>query len=146
MTISAVRPDSQPSTRVGLAVAAAAGFMVLAAFQLALALGASLGEAAYGGTRTELPGALRITSGTAFVVYCFAALAVLRRGGYQVPLISARVARVATWVFVGVLLLGALMNFASSSGWERFGWGPFALVLGLLCLVVARSPRGSDYR
>ena len=34
---------------------------------------------------------------------------------------------------------GALMNFASSSPWERFLWGPLALVLAGLCFVLARS-------
>jgi hypothetical protein len=33
----------------------------------------------------------------------------------------------------------ALMNFASPSSWERFLWGPVALILTGLCLVVARS-------
>ena len=109
MAISTVRPPvPQTSHRVRLAVVGAAGFFVLAVFQLALALGAPLGAAAYGGTRTELPAELRIASGVAFVVYCFAALAVLRRGGYQVPIVSDRVARVATWVFAGLLLVGAL--------------------------------------
>jgi hypothetical protein len=32
------------------------------------------------------------------------------------------------------------MNFASRSPWERFLWGPVALILAALCLVVARSP------
>jgi hypothetical protein len=32
-----------------------------------------------------------------------------------------------------------LMNFASSSPWERFGWGPFTLVLFLLGVVLARG-------
>jgi hypothetical protein len=31
------------------------------------------------------------------------------------------------------------MNFASSSPWERFLWGPLALLLAALCFVVARS-------
>ena len=44
-----------------------------------------------------------------------------------------------TWILVGVLLVGALMNFASSSPWERFLWGPLALVLAVLCFVLARS-------
>lgn len=140
MAISTVRPPVPPtSTRVRLAIVGAAGFLVLAVFQLALALGAPLGAAAYGGTRTELPAELRITSGVAFVVYCFAALAVLRQGGYRVPIVNAGVARVATWVFAGILPLGALMNLASSGEWERFGWGPFTLVLGVVCFVIARS-------
>jgi len=47
-------------------------------------------------------------------------------------------------ILVGVLPLGALMNFASPSSWERLLWGPVALVLAALalaalCLVVARG-------
>ena len=131
------------STRTRLAVVAAAGFIVIGLFQIALALGAPLGDAAYGGTRTDLPASLRITSAVAAAVYGLATLIVLRRVGYRVPLISARVSRVGTWVLAGLMLLGALMNFASSSGWERFGWGPFALALAILCFPIARGDRGS---
>jgi hypothetical protein len=144
MALSTVRAAPQASTRARAAVAAAAGFTVFATFQLALAVGAPFGEAAYGGTHTDLPAELRITSAVAAIVYCLAALVVLRRGGYRVPLISTRVARVGTWILAGLMTLGALMNFASSGDWERFGWGPFALVLGILCLVVAGSNRGSS--
>ena len=69
-----------------------------------------------------------------------AALVVLRRGGYRVPLISLRVSRAGTWVLVGLLSLGVLMNLASSSDWERFLQAPLAAVLAVLCLVVARGP------
>jgi hypothetical protein len=31
------------------------------------------------------------------------------------------------------------MNFASPSAWERFVWGPFTLILAVLCLLVARK-------
>jgi hypothetical protein len=31
------------------------------------------------------------------------------------------------------------MNFASHSKWERFLWAPVALILAVLCLVVALS-------
>jgi len=68
----------------------------------------------------------------------------IRRGGYDVPLISARVGRVGTWMLAGLMTLGALANIASSGDWERFGWGPFALVLGILCSALARSHRGSS--
>jgi len=121
------------------AVVAAVGFIGLAAFQLALALGAPLGEAAYGGTQTNPSVGLRITSAFAVILWVAAALVVLRRGGYRVPLITARVSRIGTWVLVGLLPLGALMNFASSSEWERFGWGPIGLLLTVLCFVVARG-------
>ena len=144
MTLSTVRAAPQASTRAPAAVVAAAGFAVFATFQLALAVGAPFGEAAYGGTHMDLPAGLRIASAVAAIVYCLAALVVLRRGGYRGPLISTRVARVGTWMLAGLMSLGALVNFASPSDWERFGWGPFALVLGILCFVVARSQRGPN--
>lgn len=85
---------------------------------------------------SDLPTTLRITSAVAAIVYCLAALVVLRRGGYHVPLVSTRVARVGTWTLGALMSLGALVNFASPGDWERFGWGPFALILGILCVVV----------
>lgn len=37
----------------------------------------------------------------------------------------------------GLLAVGALMNLASSSRWERFLMSPIAAVLSLMCLIVA---------
>lgn len=121
------------------AVSAAIGFLVIAAFQLALALGAPLGPAAWGGTHVQLPPGLRVASAIAVGLWVLAALIVLGRAGPQVSPLPAGFARWGTWILVGVLPLGAIMNFASPSGWERFLWGPFALLLAGLCLVVARS-------
>ena len=64
------------------AVAAAVGFLIHAAFQAALALGAPLGSASWGGTyEAQLPMGLRIASGVAVGVFMLAALIVLGRGG-----------------------------------------------------------------
>jgi hypothetical protein len=69
--------------------------------------------------------------------YVLFALIVLARGGFRgVPLPNG-VLRWGTWVLVGLMFLGVLPNLASSSGWERFGWEPLALILALLCLFVA---------
>ena len=120
------------------AMAAAVGFLVIAAFQVALALGAPLGRAAWGGAYDEqLPMGLRIASGVAVAVWVLAAMVVLGRAGFRVVPLPNSVLRWGTWVLVVLLLVGALMNMASSSGWERFGWGPFSLILGILCLFVA---------
>jgi hypothetical protein len=73
-----------------------------------------------------------------------AAVVVLARGGRVLLPVPPTVARVGAWVLVGLLGLGALMNFASSSSWERFGWGPFTLIMSGLCLVLALS--GSPQR
>ena len=122
------------------AVVAAAGFLVIAAFQVALALGAPFGPAAWGGAYDEqLPTGLRIASGVAAGVWLLAALIVLGRAGFQVVSLPDAVLRRGIWVLVGLLFVGAVMNLASSSVWERYGWGPVALILGVMCLFVARS-------
>ncbi len=120
-------------------VAAAVGLLTIAAFQLALALGAPLGRAAWGGTHAQLPPGLRVASAFAFGVWALAALIVLGRAGFHVSALPAAILRWGTWILVGVLALGAVLNFASPSSWERFFWGPVALILAGLCLLVARS-------
>jgi hypothetical protein len=118
-------------------VLAAAGFLAIAAFQLTLALGAPLGHAAWGGQQARLPTRLRIGSSVAVVIWILAALIVLGRAGFEVSLLPDVVQRWGTWFLVGLLPVGALMNVASSSRWERYLWGPLALILALLTLVVA---------
>jgi hypothetical protein len=120
------------------AIAAAAGFLVIAAFQLALALGAPLGRAAWGGGHERLPVGLRIASAAAVAVWILAVMIVLGRAGFDSPL-SPGFVRWGMWILVGVLAIGALMNFASPSSWERFIWGPFGVVMTALSFVVARS-------
>jgi hypothetical protein len=128
------------------AVAAAAGFLAIASFQAALALGAPLGRAAWGGAHTYLPTGLRIASAFAVAVWVLAALIILARAGFQVSPLPPAFVQWGAWILVGVLPLGAIMNFASPSSWERFLWGPVALILAALCLLIARSgaaPSGS---
>jgi len=61
---------------------AAAGLTGIAVFQMALAFGAPLGRAAWGGTQTELPTRLRFSSAASAVFLSVGALIVLGRGGY----------------------------------------------------------------
>jgi hypothetical protein len=121
------------------AAVAAGGFLAIAAFQLALALGAPLGPAAWGGSHVRLPAGLRMASAVATGFWIFSALLVLARAGVEVASLPASLARWGTWVLVVLLPLGAIMNFASRSRWERFLWAPVALVLAALCLVVAAT-------
>jgi hypothetical protein len=121
------------------AVVAAVGFLAIAAFQLALALGAPFGRAAWGGTRTYLPVGLRIASGVAIVVWLVAAAIVLGRIGIEVVPLPVDFLRWGAWALVVLLAIGATMNFASQSPWERFLWGPFAAILAVLAVIVARS-------
>jgi hypothetical protein len=80
---------------------------------------------------------LRIASGVAVGVYVLAALIVLGRGGFRGVPLPYGVLRWGTWALAGLMFVGTLMNFASSSGWERFGLGPVTLILGVLCLFLA---------
>jgi hypothetical protein len=116
------------------------GLLIVTAFQAALTFGAPLGAAALGGTNSgQLPDALRLVTGISTVIWLFAVLLVLARGGHALVPLPKAVPRVGIWMLVGLLSLGTLMNFASSSMWERFGWGPFTLVLLILAVVLARS-------
>ena len=107
---------------------AVAAFLVLAVFQLALAAGAPWGRAAWGGRNPgRLPTPLRVASGVSVVVYVLASVIVLDRVGRPLVDLPDPVSNSGAWVLVVLLLIGAVMNFASSSPYERFGWAPFAL-------------------
>ncbi|MGH2547220.1 MAG: hypothetical protein ACRDHJ_10140, partial [Actinomycetota bacterium] len=65
------------------ALLAAVGFTAISAFQVALALGAPLGGASWGGRHSgRLPAGFRVASAFAVVVWMLAALIVLARGGF----------------------------------------------------------------
>lgn len=136
--------DGRP-VRPRVAALLAVGCLIVAAFQAALTLGAPFGAAALGGANAgQLPGPLRLVTGFATVVWLLAALLVLTRGGSRHSPVTTAVASVGTWALACLLGVGALMNFASSSPWERFGWGPFTLVMFVLGVVLARSGSASD--
>lgn len=120
------------------AIAAAVGFLGMSALQAALALGAPLGHALWGGVYDgQLPLGLRITSGVAVGFYVLAALIVVGRAGFRVLPLPYGLLRWGTWMLAGLMFVGTLANIASSSGWERFGLAPVTLMLALLCLFVA---------
>src|SRR5688572_20547652 len=116
------------------AIAAAIGLAGIVLFQIALVAGAPWGRAAWGGGQTGvLPNQLRVASAVAVVIWAFAAAIMLRRAGINPLGLPEAVGRWGAWILFGLLLLGALMNVASSSPWERYFWGPYAFVLAGLC-------------
>ena len=121
-------------------ILAAAGFLGIAAFQAALALGAPLGRAAWGGANRVIPPRLRRASGIAAVVWLLAAVLILARSHTIALPIPADVVTVGAWALVVLSSLGAAVNLASSSPWERFGWAPYAAALAVLALIVALGP------
>lgn len=110
---------------------------IVAIFQLALALGAPLGRAAWGG-RNEgvLPMRLRIASGlAAIVVYPLIALYVLASADL-IDLEWLPTAVTGMWVLTGFFTLGTVANLASRSKIERI-WAPVSLVMAGCCAIVA---------
>lgn len=65
-------------------------------------------------------------------------LIVLGRAGYGGRNGSSTVFRWGTWFLAALMVLGALLNFASRSRWENYLWGPYTVTLAILCIVVAR--------
>lgn len=118
------------------AVVAAVLLGVVTAFQLALALGAPWGAAAWGGSYPGvLPGRLRLASGfVAVFFYPPITLLILDSGG--VLDIGWNVGRLWLWVLAGVFALSALANVASRSKVERL-WAPVSLAIAVCCAIIA---------
>jgi hypothetical protein len=133
-------PARERPRRPRVAAVMAVGCLLVMAFQVALTLGAPLGAAALGGSSSgPLPGSLRYVTALTALVWLFVTLVVLARGGYTISPLPRAVAMWGTWILVGTLGVATLLNFASSSPWERFGWGPFSLAMLVLCITLARS-------
>lgn len=125
------------------AIVAAVLFAGLALFQLALALGAPRGRAAYGGQSAELTPRLRVTSGVAAVVWSGVALVVLARAGFDIwaPL-PASWLPAAIWVVVALMAVAVVMNAITRSVLERAIWLPVAIgLLGSTLVVALAAPR-----
>ena len=111
---------------------------IVTLFQLALALGAPWGQAAWGGGhRGVLPAGIRVASGVvAVLIYPLIAMVILVTAG------TVRVAGVPAagsstmWVLTGFFALGAMANLASRSKVERL-WGPVSLVVAVCCGIIA---------
>jgi hypothetical protein len=114
------------------------GFSVLFLFQVLLAAGVPLGKAAFGGASAALSPQLRAASALSAFLILGAIWTVLARSG---RVASGRRGRaIACWLiwgFAALFSLSAFANFASSSPWERYGWGPFAVGLVACCVIVA---------
>jgi hypothetical protein len=125
-----------------LAVAAAVCLLVVVLFQLALALGAPWGAAAYGGRATQddggLPTRYRVASAGTVVVLMGALWLVLAAGAVISPTpLSGNVLGVGVWVLVGLFALNTVGNLAGRHPVERWGAGGITAVLTVLCAWVA---------
>ena len=120
------------------AIVAVTLISVVSIFQIALAFGAPLGKAAWGGRHQGvLPKGLRIASAVAaFIVYPLIAVAGLDAAmlldGRFMPVND----KALMWGLTLLFGVGALANLASRSTIER-GWAPVSLTIALCCAVVA---------
>jgi hypothetical protein len=124
--------------------AALALFALLVVFQLALALGAPWGRAAYGGQHPGvLPTQLRVASAVAVVVWTGVALVVARRAGLAVwsPLPVSWLP-VVVWIVVGLMVIAVIMNAITPSALERAIWLPFSVLTLATAVTVAVAARG----
>ena len=108
----------------------------LAVLQVLLAAGRPLGRFAWGGQHVVLPTRLRIGSAASVVLYALFALLLLQAAG-TVTVLPRGVAEVGLWVLTGYLVLGVALNAVSRSRPERLVMTPVALVLAVVCLVLA---------
>lgn len=115
---------------------AVATLAALAAFQLALVVGAPLGHFAWGGQHRVLPLNLRIGSVIAILLYAAFGAIILQRTG-AIELLPVAVVDVGIWVVAGYLALGIPLNAISRSRAERLTMTPVVAALFALVLLVA---------
>ena len=113
---------------------------VVAAFQVALAVGAPWGALAMGGRYPGvMPIEIRVAEVFQALLLGFFAAMVLSRAGVLLPRWS-RVSRRVIWVVVGMSAMSVVLNLATPSALERAIWAPVAIVMLVTALAVALSP------
>lgn len=117
---------------------AVALLVVVAVFQLALALGAPWGAAAWGGqNHGVLPNRLRIASGVAgVVIYPLLIVLVVNAAGWISIGWLDDLGSLPMWTLAVLLGLGALANLFSRSRPERL-WAPVAGAIAVCCAILA---------
>ena len=117
----------------------AALIMAVAAFQLALALGAPWGEFAMGGAFPgSYPPAMRIGALVQMGLLVASGLVILCRAGLVLPRWRGA-SRWLAWVVVVLFGAGAVLNLITPSALERALWALVAICLFVMALRVALS-------
>jgi hypothetical protein len=110
--------------------------IVVALFQLALVLGAPMGEYTLGGqTQGKLSAKLRVVSAISLLVNLAIAGHYLAQTGTIQTLLPAQLNQITNWALVLFTASGLIMNSISRSKKERNMWVP-VLLLSVTCAVI----------
>lgn len=104
-----------------------------------IAADVSLGRAAVGDASQAIPTGFRMGSAAAAGLHFFFVTVLLQVGGFRSFGYPQQLCHGVAWLFFGVVLLAAVLNWMSQVAVERYGWGFFGLVYSSSCLVVALS-------
>lgn len=112
---------------------------LLAIFQVALIVGAPLGNYAWGGKYKVLPTKLRIGSITSIVIYAVFAAFILSKSELWVLISNEVVVNGGLWIMTIYAVFGVFLNAISRSKHERNLMTPVALALAITFLVATLS-------
>lgn len=110
---------------------------LLAVFQAVIALGAPLGEAAWGGQHPGvLPARLRVASGIAAVAIYPGIIAIVLNASGVIDVDWLPVGAGIMWLLTGLFTLGTVANLVSRSRLERI-WAPISAAIAICCAAIA---------
>jgi hypothetical protein len=113
-------------------------FLATALFQLAIVLGAPLGQYAYGGQHQgKLPIGYRLGSVVSFFLMLAFAGHYVAQLGLVPQLLGQAGNQVTNWILVGFGALSALMNNITKSQKEKRLWGGTTIAMLLASILVA---------
>lgn len=112
-------------------------FIATALFQLALALGAPMGEYAFGGQAPKLPIQYRVASVFSLLVNLAIAGHYLAQLGVFEPLLPEAQNALVNWLLVGFAALAAIANNITKSEKEKRLWGGTTVAMLLAAVIVA---------
>ncbi len=113
-------------------------FIALALFQLALVLGAPLGEYAFGGQRAGvLPPGFRVASFFSMVLALAIAGHYLAQLGVLTPMLAPDLNQVVNWGLVGFAGLSAIANNITRSQKEKRLWGGPTVATLIAAVIIA---------
>lgn len=113
-------------------------YFATALFQLAIVLGAPLGEYSYGGQNPgKLPTRFRVTSVISMLLMLALSGHYLAQTAVVTPILDEGGNSIVNWVLVGFAALAALMNNITRSQKEKRLWGGTTLAMLLSAIIVA---------